>query len=96
MFYFQKAAGLLLVSGLLAGCSVAPQGAGSADPSAMLAASPGSTSTSTSTQHCGSGDLSVDRGPYAIAGMQVPGYGISDMGGHNVDKPYVPSWSQVR
>ena len=29
--------------------------------------------------------MSVDRGPYVIAGMQVSGYGFPDMGGQKVD-----------
>jgi hypothetical protein len=29
---------------------------------------------------CGHADLSIDRGPYLIAGIPIPGYGIPDMG----------------
>jgi len=67
------------VSMLLAGCGAGPGDSDLPSPTATA------TSSATATGFCSSGDLSVDRGPYAIAGMQVPGYGFPDMGANKVD-----------
>ncbi|MGA3029947.1 MAG: hypothetical protein ABSE58_04305 [Candidatus Limnocylindrales bacterium] len=69
--------GLLMVSAsMAAGCAVVPEPSASQGEGANGADSP---CPAVSASSCGGGDLSVDRSPYVIAGMQVPGF-FPDMG----------------
>lgn len=69
--------GLLLIAigaASIAGCSTSVR---STD------GGPGSFATAMSEPtpaNCGTADLSLDRGPYLIAGFSIPGYGAPDMG----------------
>jgi hypothetical protein len=78
---------LLAAAALVVSCASppTPEPSSPAEPSPTPAASPVSTATATASGRCGSSDMSVDRGPYVIAGMQVPGYGFPDMGGQKID-----------
>jgi hypothetical protein len=74
--------GLLLASAVVAaGCGAEHQATGSPRTAPAESSSP----TAAVSVPCVHADLSVDRGPYVIAGMPVPGYGIPDMGGQKVD-----------
>ena len=68
MLGYVKTIALLLVPMVVGSCATSPDE--SARPSPLAAASP----TATASGPCGNADMAVDRGPYVIAGMEVPGF----------------------
>ncbi|MGD0121331.1 MAG: hypothetical protein ABSC46_02075 [Candidatus Limnocylindrales bacterium] len=72
---------LLMTTAVVTGCAAAHGPSETPGQSSL----PTDSRLPAASAYCGGGDLSVDRGPYVIAGMQVPGYGIPDMGGQKVD-----------
>ena len=88
MRLMRRLASVLAVCALVAACGNAPppsRPASAATPSAITTASPVDQPVqpvdvpSASPTSCGGADQAVDRGPYVIAGMEVPGF-FANMG----------------
>jgi hypothetical protein len=80
--------GLITVLAVLAAaCGATPRPSSQAPrlPLPSASTNPAESPSAAASSPCGGADLSVDRGPYVIAGMQVPGYGLPDMGGQKID-----------
>ena len=69
MAYAMKWVGLLVAASAVSGCGAEPQATGS--PRIAPAESPSPIAASPPCVHAG---MAVDRGPYVIAGIEVPGF----------------------
>jgi hypothetical protein len=73
MLSMRRLIGLLMVSAVVAvGCGAELRVTDS--PSAVARSAAISSATQTFSGPCGEADIAVDRGPYVIAGIQVPGF----------------------